>query len=405
MRILVQKFGGTSVATKDARKALVMRVSDAVRDGYSPVVVVSALGRYGDPYATDTLIELAKSAYRETPPRDLDLIMSCGEIIASVIVSNTLRAAGLEATALTGGQAGIVTDGTHTSASAIRVDAARLRQLVEKAVIPVVAGFQGVTETGDVTTLGRGGSDTTAALLGAALGAESVEIYTDVNGVKTADPRIVPGAQTIDRLTYDEISQMAQQGAKVLHPRAVDIAMRHNVPIRVKSTFEDSPGTLVTTMPQSELWPEARNLRVVTGVTHITDLCQIMLLTGEEGNLHTRTFRTLADRGISVDMISLSKDRCTFVIKQEHLDRAKRSLEQIGLSPEILCDCAKVSIVGSGMRGLPGVMANVSEALAQAGVSILQTSDSHVTISCLVARKDLEKAAQALHSRFGLDAK
>ena len=402
MRLLVQKFGGTSVATREARKLLVSRVSDAVRDGYSPVLVVSAMGRFGEPYATDSLIDLARRVYRSTPPREMDMLMSCGEVIASVVVSSTLMSAGLAAVALTGTQAGIMTDSDFGNAGVLQVNPERVQQLVSESRIPVVAGFQGSTADGEITTLGRGGSDTTAALLGAALGAESVEIYTDVDGVKTADPRLVPKAQTIRTLTYDEVSQMANQGAKVLNPRAVGIAMRHNVPIRVRSVFEDAPGTLVTALGTAGIWPEARSGKVVTGVTHIPDLCQVCLSAGSVS--HTLVFRALADQGISVDMIAVSRDECSFVIKQELLQDAARVLSELGLEPEVCGDCAKVSVVGSGMRGLPGVMAGVSEALEKAEVEILKTSDSHITISCLVRSEDLMKAARALHTQFGLDA-
>ena len=405
MKIIVQKFGGTSVATEEARMRIVSRVADAKDRGYSPVVVVSAMGRAGDPYATDTLISLAKAASVEPSPRELDLLMSCGEIISTVVVTSTLRTAGIDSFALTGGQAGIITDDNYNNSQIMKVETRKIVGKLAEGKVVVVAGFQGMTESGDVTTLGRGGSDTTAAAIGAALDAETVEIYTDVDGVKTADPRLVPEARTIEHLTYEEICQMAHEGARVIHPRAVEIAMRHNIPIRVRSTFNDLPGTLVAVGQGMLFWPEARHLHVVTGVTHIAGLCQVALVDGREEPLpYTGTFRRLADSGISVDMISVTPKTCSFVVKEDLSERTLRILDGLGLKPRILHDCAKVSVVGSGMRGLPGVMANVSEALSGAGVEILQTSDSHVTISCLVRRPDLEKAAQALHARFALDA-
>jgi aspartate kinase len=404
MKVIVLKFGGTSVATDDARQRLVARTKHAAADGLRPVIVVSAMGRGGEPYATDTLIGLARKAYPEPDPRELDLMMSCGEIISAVVVSGTLRSAGIDAVAMTGAQAGIFTDGAFGNSRIVRVDPARIIEELERNRMPVVAGFQGVTDKGEITTLGRGGSDTTAVALGASLGALSVEIFTDVDGIKTADPRVVPHARTISKMSYDEISQMAHEGAKVIHPRAVEIAMRHNVPLRIRSTFDDTPGTLVSRTQGSLAWPESRNYQVVTGVTHVTDLCRVSLLngTGESPPL-TSIFRKLAEGGVSIDMISVSEDDCSFVIKEDVSDRTDRILKRLGLGVDMRRNCAKVSIVGAGMRGVPGVMANVAEALHDAGVNILQTSDSHVTISCLISHDNLQKAAQALHSRFGLD--
>lgn len=403
MRIIVQKFGGTSVATRESRRLLAARVASAVSAGYAVVVVVSALGRRGDPYATDTLISLAKDECADVAPRELDLIMSCGEVIASVVVCNAIRAAGIDATAMTGGQAGIVSDGTFGNAEIRRLDPQAIVSQLEAGKVVVVAGFQGVSESGDITTLGRGGSDTTAAALGVALQAELVEIYTDVDGVKTADPRLVPDARTIEQMTYEEVFQMAHGGAKVIHPRAVEIAMRHDVPLRVRSTFAESPGTLVARSSGDSLCPEPRHARPVTGVTHVAGLTRFTVTAGS-GMLinHADTFRALANAGISVDMIAVTPASCAFVIDSDLAERAEGVLRMIGLTAETVPDCAKVSVVGVGMRGQPGVMADVSEALQLAGVEILQTVDSHMTISCLVRSADLEKAAKALHSQFGL---
>lgn len=405
MRIIVQKYGGTSVATRESRRLLAERVAEAVNAGFGPVVVVSALGRQGDPYATDTLVRLARDEFADTSPRELDLIMSCGEVIASVVVCGALRACGLDAIAMTGGQAGIISDGTFSNAEIRHLAPETITAQLEAGKVVVVAGFQGVSESGDITTLGRGGSDTTAAALGAALQAEVVEIYTDVDGVKTADPRLVPDARTIGQLTYDEVFQMANGGAKVVHSRAVEIAMRHSVPMRVRSTFEASPGTLIQRADSDITCPEPHHARPVTAVAHVSGLSRFAVAAGR-GSLinHANTFRALANAGISVDMISVTPEDCSFVIAGDQAEQAEGVLEMIGLSTEAQRGFAKVSIIGVGMRGQPGVMAGVSEALEHAGVEILQTVDSHMTISCLVRSSDLERAARALHQRFGLDA-
>ncbi|WP_242822467.1 aspartate kinase [Thermaerobacter marianensis] len=406
MRIIVQKFGGTSLRGGRERAAAARHVVAAVQDGLHPVVVVSAMGRQGDPYATDTLVDLARDVHPRIPPREQDMLMVCGEIISAVVFAQELRARGIQAVALTGGQAGIVTDGQFGDARILRVEPALLRRHLERGRVPVVAGFQGVTEDGrEFTTLGRGGSDTTAAALGVALRAEVVEIYTDVDGVKTADPRLVPEARTLSTATYDEIVQMAHEGARVVHPRAVELAMRGNVPLRIRSTFSDDPGTLITRHWEvDQVWPDLRQARAVTGITHIPGLTQITLQTTADDDqaLNVRLFRALADRGISVDMINVSPHRKSFVVRDDRAGEAREALEALGLKPELRPGCAKVTVVGAGMHGVPGVMARVVEALKAAGVSILLTVDSHMTISCLVDGDELGRAVRALHQHFGL---
>ncbi len=404
MRLIVQKFGGTSLATPAYRELVAERVGAACHRGLSPVVVVSAMGRAGDPYATDTLLALAHDVFPEMPPREIDLLMATGEIISAVVLAGTLRGRGLPAVVLTGGQAGVITDRSFGNARIMRVEPDHLRRHLERGDLCVVAGFQGVADTGDVTTLGRGGSDTTAAALAVALRAEVLEIYTDVDGVKTADPRIVAEARTLPVVSYEEILQMAQQGAKVVHPRAVELAMRANVPVRVRSTFDDpetAAGTLITHgFEVAGQWDGLG--RVVTGVTHVPDVAQFSVEGGGQPEA-VRLFRLLGDAGVSVDLINVSPDRRRFIVAAADVPRARRTLEADGFRVEVRPECAKVSVVGSGMRGVPGVMAAVVEALDQAGVEILQSADSHVTISCLVARGSMEAGVQALHRKFNLE--
>lgn len=405
LRVIIQKFGGTSVATSEDRQKVVSRVLSAMDQGLSPVVVVSAMGRTGDPYATDTLISLARSIHPDTALREMDLLASCGEIISAVVMANTLKSAGIEAMVMTGGQAGIVTDASFTEARIRRVDPEHLLRHLEEGKVIVVAGFQGATETGDITTLGRGGSDTTAAALGVSLRAEMVEIYTDVDGIKTADPRIVPEARTKESMTYEEICQLANEGARVVHPRAVEIAMRGNVPIRIADYRGEGQGTVISHGYQPDgPWPQVRDTSVIAGVTHLRGLAQVRVSGPLDIPGAAAMYRALARAGVSVDLINASPEDHVFCVRDHQLEMTREVLGAEGFESRIRADCAKVSVVGAGMRGVPGVMATVTEALAREGIQILQTADSHLTISCLVDAASVDSAVRALHREFGLDA-
>jgi aspartate kinase len=405
LRIIVQKYGGTSVGSDAGRAELAHHVTEAVAQGWSPVVVVSAMGRSGAPYATDTLLGLLPDVSSGPQARDVDLLISCGEVISAVITAAALRGAGHDTVVLTGGQSGIVTDDAHGAASITAVHPEQIIRHLAQGQVVVVAGFQGASPTGEVTTLGRGGSDISAVALGAALRAALVEIYTDVDGIKTADPRLVPGARTIPHMTYDETSQLAHEGARVLHPRAADMAARFGLAVRIRSTFTDAPGTLVTANGPDDPWASLAHPGPVAGVTHADAIALVSFGSGSgDGPPYTRTFRVLAELGINIDMISVTPQACSFIIAGQSAHTAEQALRRAGIEPTVRCGLAKVSVVGRGMRDTPGVMARVSEALLEAGVSILQTSDSLMTISCLVDLADLRLAVGALHTRFGLDS-
>ncbi len=405
VRILVQKFGGTSVATAERRLQVAAKVSEAVTEGYMPVVVVSAIGRTGDPYATDTFLGMVKGIYPELPKRELDLLMSCGEIISGVVLASTLQSQGFEAVLLTGGQAGIITNNNFGDARIVRVEPKGILEHLNEGKIVVVTGFQGVTENGEVTTLGRGGSDTTASTLGVALNAEAIDIYTDVEGIMTADPRIVEDARILDVVSYNEICQLAHQGAKVIHPRAVEIAMQRNIPIRIKSTFSDAPGTLVTSMqPDMSAGTDFVGERLITGIAHTPNVTQIGVLTLDTDVplVDKKIFKAMALADISVDFISVQPEKVLYTVRDEIADKAIKILENMGFSPEVIRSCAKVSIVGVGIAGVPGIMADLVEALTEAGVTILQSADSHLTIWVLVHKEDMIVSVQALHRKFHL---
>ena len=404
MKFLIQKFGGSSVATPELRKQVVSKIIATKEEGYMPVVVVSAMGRAGDPYATDTLIGFARQAFYDICAREMDLLMSCGEVIAGVIMTATLQKEGYPAVFLTGAQAGIITNDNFNEARIIRVKTEAILKSAREDKIVVVAGFQGITEEGEVTTLGRGGSDTTAAALGVALNAAYVDIYTDVEGIMTADPRIVAEAFPLERVTYDEICQLAYEGAKVVHPRAVEIVMQKNIPLRVKSTFSDTPGTLVTS--SQEVYNGTIDItrdRTISGITQIPGITQfkVNIENGTQNlTLQRRLFKSLALAGISLDFINIYPDRVVFTVREEVRQKAAQILENAGFNPETTSDCAKVAAVGGGMTGVPGVMAAIVEVLTKEDIQILQSNDSYTTIWVLVKREDMEKAVRALHRRF-----
>lgn len=402
MKIVVQKFGGTSVVNPQAREMAANKIIAALRSGFHPVVVVSAIGRKGDPYATDTLIEFIQGIYRDTHPRELDIIMSCGEIISAVVMVNTLRCKGYEGVAITGRQAGILTDNNFGNAEIYKVRPDFVRDTLKKGKIPVIAGFQGSTEEGEITTLGRGGSDTTAAILGEALNALSVEIYTDVDGIMTADPRIVPNATTLKHISYLEVLQIADQGARVIHPRAVQIAMRSGIPLVIKNCMNNSPGTMITAYQESEAGQKVqRKGQVVTGIAHITGRTQVTVVEVSMEHQNDLLIR-LADNGISIDIINLFPDRMVFTIEGFAADKAEIILKDAGHAFSTIHHCSKISAVGSAMRGVPGVMSRIIRALTKRKIEVLQTSDSHTTISCLVHGEDTIQAVLALHEEFNL---
>jgi len=400
MKILVQKFGGTSVSTAERREMLTQRVLHARAQGYKVVVVVSAMGRRGEPYATDTLLSLGDAAFADLAAREKDLLMSCGETISAVVVAGFLQAKGLAAQAFTGAQAGILTDSRFGSASCLHVDPRALIAALEQDIVPVVTGFQGVDAQGAVTTLGRGGSDTTAALLGVALKAELVEIYTDVDGIMTADPRVAPKARVLHSISYDEVYQMADNGAGVIHPRAVDVAMRGSVPLLIRNALSDAQGTLVT-HPAGEA-ADARSDEPVANISALRNRTQATLRHTSPAQVQ-EILHLLADSHISIDLINLFPDSAVFTVSDADTPVLDDLFREKGVEYSLLSHCAKVSAIGERMRGIPGVMARVLTALQSQGIEVLQTADSHMTIACLVRGDATDDAVRALHEAFHLD--
>ncbi|WP_310550368.1 aspartate kinase [Paenibacillus glufosinatiresistens] len=404
MGILVQKFGGTSLSTPQAREHVIRHVKRELAAGHSLVIVVSAMGRRGEPYATDTLLDWAVQNGNALPEREKDLLMCCGEIISAATLCGLLESEGVPSTVLTGAQAGFLTDASFGNARILDVRPERILRELRAQKVVIVTGFQGQTEEGDFTTLGRGGSDTSATALGAALRADMVDIYTDVDGILTADPRIVEDARPLGFVSYTEICNMAYQGAKVIHPRAVEIAMQAQIPVRVRSTFSESEGTLVT---QPEAFKDAQPGivdRFVTGIAYVNNITQISVgcPDGNVSGVQLQIFKAMADNGISVDFINVTPTSAVYTVFDNNSEKAIAALQELGLRPKSLSGCVKVSVIGGGINGVPGIMARIVEALSTQNIQILQSADSNTTIWVLVKKEDMVQSLRALHSKFEL---
>ena len=374
MKIIVQKFGGTSVSTEENRKKVIEKVKGAIKNGYSPVVVVSAMGRKGAPYATDTLLSLIKEEFKDSNKLAQDLLMCCGETISSVVMCNDLHAAGVNAVPLTGGQAGVITDNNFTDARCLNVEPKRILEIINQGRVPVITGFQGVTKDGFLTTLGRGGSDTSASLLGVALNASMIEIYTDVDGIMTADPRIVEDADLIDVISYNEVFQLADQGAKVIHPRAVEIAMEGNVPLLIKNTMNDCKGTLINN------FGDRNHRRIMSGITSQGDRIQVSISKADnkENEKYNDILELLAANNVSLDLINIFPDNQVFTINKSDKDLVETLLNKDNFKYNLIEECSKISVIGSGMKGIPGVMARIIKSLNENNIEVLKTADSQI---------------------------
>ncbi|MFC4103511.1 aspartate kinase [Paenibacillus xanthanilyticus] len=402
MPILVQKFGGTSLSTPEARELVIKHIERERSQQYGLVVVVSAMGRKGEPYATDTLLSFIRDNGDSLPSRERDLLLGCGEIISAATLCSLLQSRSIPAVALTGGGAGMITDNQFGRARILEIRTEKIERHLNEGKVVVVTGFQGVTEDGDLTTLGRGGSDTSATALGAALHAERVDIYTDVNGILTADPRIVEDARPLTVVGYAEICNMARLGAKVIHPRAVEIAQQARVPLRVRSTFSEDEGTLVTDITDARQAALVKD-RHVTGVAHVSGVTQITVHAQEgPADVQLHVFQAMAKHQISVDFINVTPSGAVYTVFDEDAERAVTILQTIGFAPVAVRGCAKVSVIGGGMNGVPGIMARIVEALTEQGIPILQSADSNTTIWVLVRETDMAGALRALHAKFAL---
>lgn len=396
MDIVVQKFGGTSLSNKENREKVINKILEKVGKGYKVIVVVSAMGRKGEPYSTDTLINLVDE--KSLNKRELDLLMSCGEIISAVVLSSLLATKGYDSEVLTGFQAGIITDNNYGEANVLEVNPQRILSTLEHKDIIIVTGFQGVTKDGDITTLGRGGSDTSALILGEAFGCNYVEIYTDVEGIMTADPKIVSDAQLISKMCYSEVYQLVEEGASFLHPKAVEIASRCNIDVFIKSSYKDCKGTIISRYDNKDKKLSNKN-SIITAITYKTNRTQITIYLDNDTELN-RILNIISSNNISIDLINLLPEKILFTINSNDVEIIENILNKENIKYNILKNCGKISIIGHKINGLPGVLSRIVNSLIEVNVPILQTSDSNTTIGCLILEKDLEKSLIALHDEF-----
>jgi aspartate kinase len=410
MALIVQKFGGSSVADAEGMKRVAARIVATKKAGNQVVVVVSAMGD-----TTDELIDLANQVSPIPPGRELDMLLTAGERISMALLAMAINNLGFEAQSFTGSQAGVITDSTHGKARIIDVTPGRIREAIDGGNIAIVAGFQGISQdTKDITTLGRGGSDTTAVALAAALDADVCEIYTDVDGIFSADPRAVPSARKLETVTYEEMLELAAAGAKVLHLRCVEYARRYNLPIHVRSSFSPLEGTWVV-----ENHPEGGTMEqaIIAGVAHDKSEAKITIVgVPDRTGVAARIFQALADNDLNIDMIVQNVSAAatgltdiSFTLPKadgaEATTVLKKIQGEVGFASIQYDDTiGKLSLVGAGMRSHPGVTATFFAAMSESGVNIEMISTSEIRISIIVRESDLERAAKAAHTAFGLDS-
>jgi aspartate kinase len=400
---IVMKFGGTSVADPERLKSVARRIVAAREAGTRVVAVLSAMGK-----TTDELIDLAHQVSPLPDPRELDMLISVGERISVALAAMAIHDLGHEAISLTGSQAGIVTDTVHGKAKIVDIRCQRIHEALDRDEIVLVAGFQGVSTGKEITTLGRGGSDTTAVALAVALGAEACEIYTDVDGVYTADPRIVAEARKLNAVTYEEMLEMSASGAKVMALRSVEFARNYGVTLHVRSSFGEGEGTWIGEEDERML-----EKAIISGVTHDTTEAKVTIIgVPDRPGIAARVFRPLADAGVNIDMIvqnvsehglatiSFTMPKTDLAVAEPILEETAREVGAQGVLKDP--DIAKVSLIGAGMKSHPGVAADMFDALAEAGINLEIISTSSIRVSCVVRASEVERAVQAIHDRFGL---
>lgn len=395
MGFILQKFGGTSVQTKNSRLSCINKIKKCIDDGNKLIIVISAIGRKNDPYSTDGLLSLVSENFKKNNLLYLDKLVSCGEIISSIVFSSELQANNINAIPLIGQDIGILTDNNFGNAKILNIDTSNIEDLLSRNIIPIIAGFQGVTSKGDITTLGRGGSDISAVKLASALKCDKVEFYKDVDGLMTADPKIVFNAKSIDQISYEELFELSVDGSNIIHPEAVKNAMEDNIPIVIKNTFNNFEGTTIN----NSLCDDGYFFR---GMTYLKDCVQIKIFKNDniENENYYKVFQKISIMNVNIDFINIFVDHKVFTIHKNHFDIIKRILKDYNLKYKIFSECSKISIVKSNLKNISITMAKLVELLHKQNIEVLQTNHSKMSIWLLVENQKLEESLNIIHDNF-----
>lgn len=395
MKLILQKFGGTSVQTQSSRLNCISKIKESISTGNKIVIVISAIGRKNDPYSTDTLLSLISDDFKKNNLEYVDKLVSCGEIISSIVFSSELRENNINAIPLVGQDIGILTDKNFGNARILNIDVSNIKNLISKNIVPVIAGFQGVTEDGDITTLGRGGSDISAVKLATALNCDRIEFFKDVDGLMTADPKIVTRAKSVEKISYEELLELSIYGNNIIHPEAVKSAMDENIPVVIKNTFNNFKGTVV-----DEDFTDDKNL--FKGMTYLKDCIQVKIFRGQnlENENYFRVFQKISSENINVDFMNVFVDHKVFTIHRNDFSKISKILENYEINYEVIEHCSKISIVKANLKKISLNVAKLIELLYKENIGVLQTNHSNMSIWILVRDEDLNRSLNLIHDNF-----
>ncbi len=395
MELILQKFGGTSVQTKKSRLMCINKIEQFLENNNKLVVVISAIGRKNDPYSTDMLLSLISNDFKKIYPKYMDKLISCGEIISAIVFASELRDRDINAIPVVGKDIGIVTDDNFGNASILNINTEKIVSLLNDGIIPIIAGFQGVTCDGDITTLGRGGSDISAVKLAEVLGCNKVQFFKDVDGLMTVDPKIVVNAKSIDEISYEELFELSIFGNNIIHPKAVKIAMDNNIPIIIKNTFNDFKGTIINNNSRD-------NDDIFKGMTYLKDCIQIKISRNEneDNQNYYKVFQEISTKNIVIDFINIFTDHKVFTIYKNNFDDIIKILNNYNLKYKIIENCSKIGIVKANLKNISITMAKLIELLHRENIEVMQTNHSNMSIWLLVKNDDLDRSLNAIHNNF-----
>ncbi len=395
MELVLQKFGGTSVQTKNSRLNCINKIKDSINNGNKLIIVISAIGRKSDPYSTDTLLSLVSEDFKKNNPEYIDKLISCGEIISAIIFSSELKSNDVEAIPLVGQDIGILTDSNFGNAQILNIDVSNIQELISENIVPVVAGFQGVTQNGKITTLGRGGSDISAVKLATALKCNRIEFFKDVNGLMTVDPKIVSTARSVENVSYEELLELTTYGNNIIHPEAVRSIMNENIPVVIKNTFNNFKGTMVNKDITSDKY-------LFKGMTYLLNCIQIKIFRNKNlsNNNYFKVFQKISSEDINIDFMNIFIDHKVFTIYKDDFEKIDKILRNYEINYEIISNCSKISIVKANLKKISIIIAKLIELLYKEDVEVLQTNHSNMSIWILVKDEDLNKSLNIIHDNF-----